>query len=494
MVKSVNIYPTSYNVKMSDIPAYSVRALVADPALGTRVLAGSAGLDRTVLWAHASEIPDPDRWLGPHELLMTIGLCVPSGSAAQRQFIARLDDAGLAGVTIGEDGLAPHVTKAMLAEADARQFPVLATGGNVPFAVVGRTVAAANTEQQTMAVLQLARLYQSVGRQDHAGRRSGDYLRDLVGAVLSVVDDATGCVVIGPGVLRSESTRSYALRSSRPTHLLIDGSPVMDGLLLAHLTQVLAVEATSILQSAVERSEIGARLVDGILAERPDAIREGQRILVDAGSVCVLAVPRLVSGQVELAIALAEIVVLGVTAEPGVTAERDTVIIATPSAQVPRLREILSELGLPAGASAPHPRVEDLSSAAEQARSELTQGLSTGEPWREYRGAPLSLLTRSDTEARQTISAVLGPLAEAGARSTMLRDTLFALLDHDLRWGATSESLGIHRQTLVHRMQRVEEFTGRSVRSTAHVSEFWLARTAWKRLHPDERFSLPKEP
>ena len=30
MVKSVNIYPTSYNVKMSDIPAYSVRAVVAE--------------------------------------------------------------------------------------------------------------------------------------------------------------------------------------------------------------------------------------------------------------------------------------------------------------------------------------------------------------------------------------------------------------------------------------------------------------------------------
>ena len=481
MVKNVNLWQFSYNVSMTAALAYTVRALVADPALGTRVLAGAGGLDRTVLWAHASEIPDPDRWLGPHELLMTIGLCVPSGSDAQRQFISRLADAGLAGVTIGEDDLAPHLTKAMLAEADARDFPLLATGGNVPFAVMGRTVAAANTEQQTMGVLQLARLYQSVGRQDHAGRRSGAYLRDLVGAPLSVVDDATGCVVIGSGTLRPTATRSYALRSSRPTHLLVDGSPAMDGMLLAHLTQVLAVEATSILQSAVERSKVGARRVDGVLAGRTEAFPVARRVLGDADSLQVLAVPLIVPGRVELAIALDEIPVLGATAE------RDTVVIATPGAQVPRLREILSELGLAAGISARHSRVEDLSSAAEQARSELGQALATGEAWREYRGAPLSLLTRSDTEARQTIAAVLGPLSDADSRATMLRETLFALLDHDLRWGATADALGIHRQTLVHRMQRVEEFTGRSVRSTAQVSEFWLARTAWKRVHSDEQ-------
>lgn len=481
MVKSVDILQLLYNVSMTETTAYTVRSLVSDPALGTRVLAGSGGLDRTVLWAHASEIPEPDRWLGPHELLMTIGLCVPTGSDAQRLFISRLADAGLAGVTIGEDDLAPHLTKAMLAEADARDFPVLATGGNVPFAVVGRTVAAANTEQQTMGVLQLARLYQSVGRQDHAGRRSGAYLRDLVGAELSVVDDTTGCVVIGSGVLRPTATRRYALRSSRPTHLLVEGSPTMDGMLLAHLTQVLAVEATSILQSAVERSEVGARRVDGVLAGRTDSFQAARRALEDADFVFVLAVPLVVAGRVELALALAEVPVLGATVD------RETVIIVTPRAHVPRLREILSALELPAGVSDPHSRVEDLSGAAEQARSELAQALTTGETWREYHGAPLSLLTRSDTEARQTINAVLGPLSGADSRATMLRETLFALLDHDLRWGATAESLGIHRQTLVHRMQRVEELTGRSVRSTAQVSEFWLARTAWKRVHSDEQ-------
>lgn len=486
------------------LTALTVRDLVADATLGTRVVAGSGGLDRAVLWAHASEIPEPDRWLGPHELLMTVGLCVPSGSAAQRQFISRLADAGLAGVAIGEDGIAPRLTKAMLAEADARGFPVLATGGDVPFAAIGRTVAAANADRQTMSVLQLARLYQAVARQDTDGRRSGRYLRDLFGADLTVVDEATGCVVIGPGTirfdasrsaapsiaplssrsrstaLRSTSLRSTSLRSSPPTRLLIAGEVALDSLTLAHLTQVLAVEATAILQAASDQIGGWTHRLDGVLAGRIEAVRAARHhlgdIAADADALQVVAVPLGVPDQVALAVALAGIPILGLSVR------RDTVVIAAPSAQIARLRELLAELGHPAGGSAPHTRLEDLPSAVEQATEELQRAQAEGSAWREYRGAPLTLLTRSDSEARHAIASVLRGLADPDPRATALRETLFCLLDHDLRWGATADALGIHRQTLVHRMHRVEETTGRSVRSTAHVSELWLARTAWRRL------------
>ena len=462
------------------VPAgLTIRGLVSDPALGTRLLAGASGLDRPVLWAHASEIPDPDRWLGPHELLMTIGLCVPAGSSAQRRFIARLAEAGLAGMTIGDDGHAPHLTKALFAEADARDFPVLTTGGDVPFAVVGRTVAAANSERQTMGVLQLARLYQAVGRQDRSGRRSGAYLRDLFGADLSVVDDRTGCVIIGAGTLGPEATRSYALRSSRPTRLAVVGTADLESLTLAHLTQVLAVEATAILQSALAEVGAATRRLELALSGRTGAIQEVRRELDRDPEMGVLAVPITVPEQVALAIALAEIPVLGMSERRGVLA------VAAPAGSLPALRRLLSALGSAAGVSAPHPRVEDLAGALEQAESELRLALTEGPAWREYRGAPLTLLTRSDTEARHAVDTVLGPLADPGPRATVLRTTLFALLDHDLRWGATADALGVHRQTLVHRMRRVEELTGRTVRSTAQLSELWLARTAWQRLGRD---------
>lgn len=59
----------------------TIADLVADSGLDTRLIAGGGGVDRSVLWAHSCEMADPGRWLGPHELLMTIGLCIPAGSA-----------------------------------------------------------------------------------------------------------------------------------------------------------------------------------------------------------------------------------------------------------------------------------------------------------------------------------------------------------------------------------------------------------------------------
>jgi hypothetical protein len=79
----------------------TVRDLIGNASLGTRLVTGARGVDRDVHWAHSCELEDPARWLGPHELLMTIGHCVPSKAAEQRAFIARLDDAGIAGITIG---------------------------------------------------------------------------------------------------------------------------------------------------------------------------------------------------------------------------------------------------------------------------------------------------------------------------------------------------------------------------------------------------------
>lgn len=104
----------------------TVGDLVTMPTLGQRLLAGSEGLNRPVLWARSCELPDPWRWLGPDELLMTVGLCVPEHAEAQVQFIRRLAESSLAGVTIGDDDPALTLSLEMLNEADRLGFPVLA--------------------------------------------------------------------------------------------------------------------------------------------------------------------------------------------------------------------------------------------------------------------------------------------------------------------------------------------------------------------------------
>jgi purine catabolism regulator len=454
----------------------TIADIVADPSLDTRLVSGGCGVDRTVLWAHSCEMQEPARWLGPHELLMTIGLCIPARSQAQRDFIASLDEAGLAGITIGDDELAPRLTKAMLAESEARGFPILITGHNTPFAAIGRTVAAANASRQTMDVLVLAKLYQVVTGQSASERRSGKPLRDLFRADLQVIDEATGCVVVGDGILGREDWRKYALRTHRPTHLAVSAEAQLDGFSLMHLTQVLAVDANAILQEATERIRERRTALDAALAGRADQ-RLTSWLGDEEGHVIYRAI--VTDGEVDhripLAIALSGLTLLS-------TRSNEKTILVCRSRDIVEVREILRELSVAAGVSAEHHDVADLAGAIAEASSEFAVAVSTGDPWREFHGERVSLLARSRTETALIIQSVLGPIASDEPKHVLLRETLFAFLDHDLRWKDTADALGTHRQTLVYRFNQVELLTGRSVRRTSDVSELWLARVAWDQL------------
>ena len=46
----------------------------------------------------------------------------------------------------------------------------------------------------------------------------------------------------------------------------------------------------------------------------------------------------------------------------------------------------------------------------------------------------------------------------------------------------------LHRQTVVYRLDRMEQLTGRSVRRTKDLAELWLARTSWESIEADGHF------
>lgn len=54
-------------------------------------------------------------------------------------------------------------------------------------------------------------------------------------------------------------------------------------------------------------------------------------------------------------------------------------------------------------------------------------------------------------------------------------------LYHDRNWAASAAPLGIHRQALGYRLQRIEQLTGRSLKNTRDLAELWIARAALKR-------------
>ena len=76
----------------------TLRQLCATEQFGLRVLAGHDQLDRTLTWAHVSELPDPTPFLDGGELLLITGVSLPTTAAETTRFVRTLVAAGIAGI------------------------------------------------------------------------------------------------------------------------------------------------------------------------------------------------------------------------------------------------------------------------------------------------------------------------------------------------------------------------------------------------------------
>ncbi len=96
--------------------------------------------------------------------------------------------------------------------------------------------------------------------------------------------------------------------------------------------------------------------------------------------------------------------------------------------------------------------------------------------------APLPAL-RDPAEAQALVDRVLGRLvAYDQANNSDLLQSLAAFLACRRSWQRTAERLSVHRQTVVYRLARVEQLTGRTLAETADLAELWLALRALEML------------
>lgn len=459
-----------------------VEDLVSTKSLDVTVLAGAEGLAREVFWAHSCELPDPERWLDPHELLMTVGLCVPSDASAQVAFIRRLDEARLAGLMIGDHETAPQLTGEMLAEADRRAFPVLLAATHTPYAVVARHVAAANTSAQILQVLKLGKLYHLAANasvEDDAQELVRS-MSILLGVDISVRDRATGMTIIEmehPTRARPDvAPRVYPLRGAHPADLLLAEYPgeELDSLLLVHLLKVLEVSVDRVLTAAERRSEQSARALRSLLnGTRPEDVD----LLLAAHHVSegfrVAAVPSADGEHIARLIALRGLPVL-------VTGGRRNHFTLFPVAVERMMREVAEQTGISAGVSSVFADYQDVPIAADEAARTLRAAQHSAGGWTEFKGTTISVLSRSRREADEIITGVLGSLSDSTEASRKLRDTLFAYLRNDRRWEPTAHELGIHRQTLSYRLNKIGAETGLSLSKSADLSALWIAFQAWE--------------
>jgi purine catabolism regulator len=96
-----------------------------------------------------------------------------------------------------------------------------------------------------------------------------------------------------------------------------------------------------------------------------------------------------------------------------------------------------------------------------------------------FADATMFSVLRDTDEAQVVVDRVLGPLIVYDARhSAEMVKTLDTYLQCDRSWVQTAAALNVHRQTVVYRIQRIEQITGRAVAETATLAEFWLALRA----------------
>ena len=117
--------------------------------------------------------------------------------------------------------------------------------------------------------------------------------------------------------------------------------------------------------------------------------------------------------------------------------------------------------------------------AVREATWAVRVAVTTSSQLSRFADATIFPVLRDPEEARVVVDRVLGRLlAYDVSHSSDMVLTLDTYLRHERSLVQTAKKLGIHRQTVVYRIQRIEEITGRRIADTAAIAEFWLALRA----------------
>lgn len=493
----------------------TVAGLLETPHLQLRLLAGASGTDRVVGWAHASDLETPWEFLAGGELLMRNGRTLPRSAPRQRAFLRALAEAGAAGCVIGEDPATPPLHPQAAKAADALRFPVLAVPYSVGFVAIARAVVDANAGHDTMRLARIERIYRAA-REVMAGRSSDPMttrLRRELDCGLMLVDAATGRPVGDhpDGVAEAAGSAVRAAVAAYPSGLpavlhgrFPDGRDLLvvdvpaeeptvlavfdvrgeppDAVLLQHLATAAAVDVAREAMLLEHRRRLGAELLAHLFQGRIDdaAAAVGLRDLPPAGAVLLAVRGARPEDWGTLHVALAR------RRLPALLLSRNDVglaLLPDTADAVAVVRDRLNhgpDGSVTIGLSHPLGTSERAPDARREALWAL--GLAAGRPARtaRYGEASAQPMLHGPDEAQALVDRVIGPVvAYDRAQGTELVRTLSAYLRERRSWQRTSEALNVHKQTVVYRMQRVEQLTGLTLAETAHLAELWMAVQAY---------------
>jgi purine catabolism regulator len=518
----------------------TVADLLAIDELRLGLVAGNAGVQRPIRWAHVSELRDPTRFLRGGEVLLTTGLGMRGGPAVQTAYVEQLARAELAALGLGLGFAFKTTPPSVLEAAERAGFPVFEVPLDVPFIAITEALFSRLVSEQFVLLQRAGTVQQTLSRLllEGAGldalleayaRMTGTrgLLLDPHGEVMAA---ARGATAVAPPraiwaeiqALRPEGndfslSLSDAGGSRSLLPILVGGGPA--GFLVLHrgdrpepFHQVVVHHLATAVALELAKAQAVARTERRLVGDFLDALLEGElsgeetrrrlRFLGLGASpaIAVLVASRDEADRSEQAVEALRLLVqdrLSRRPAPYVCSIQDDAVVALFEAAGPAeahatagaVAEAVQARGVAGrfGLGMPEVDPRGLRRAYQEARFALEAAGPARDGDRASRVATVAdlgshrlLLARQEDAALEAISrGLLGPLLDYDRRQHGdLVASVRAFLEHNGNWEAAARALAVHRHTLRYRIRRVAELTGRDLDAAADRVEFWLALQA----------------
>jgi PucR family transcriptional regulator, purine catabolism regulatory protein len=502
-VPLILVSPTTYGEVMPQDGVIRVEDLLRSPALQLRLIAGESGTSRRVAWAHVSELEDPTPWLFGAEMIMTTGIAIPGSAERQRAYLARLDDAGVACLALSEQLFVPPLTEAFLAAADQRGFAVVEVPLAVPFMAISQEVAAAvqvDTGQRLNAQLQVFGAVRWLAAGNLSTREIFARLERLSGYRLYGCTTQRGPLLEGVPLPPPDQAKLIpSTPASPPTVpggyvLPVSGPRGTVGYILAMETADAAPAGVSVVQHI---ATVAALQLSMQAHEREMLRREGAETLAE-----------MLRGVLDTSMVTRRLAVHGFPADarlllaivrpksPG--AAGDTVVDTLAHGRFPQLvlrqeeelyvlipndhaaRAALAAGDTVVGTSLPFRAGSALRVARREAQWAISRAVESGRDMVSYGDDRTGRwLTSESADLQALVDDVLRAVIDYDdAHGGDLLPTIRTWLEHDRQTDKAAQALHIHPNTLLYRVRRFEQITGRSLASTEALAETWLALRA----------------
>lgn len=493
------------------IKGITVGQLAQIPHLQTRVLAGYGGLDRRVTWAHVSDVSNPWDWHDPGDLVLTSGGIVPDDPVGQVDFVTRLNDAGLSGLVIGDTPVCPDLSEEMMSEAEKLDFPVLCAEEQASFTWHIRAVASANHGDEIESLRQIMHIHDEVRQCLSRQRPSHEFIDSLsrvLGSPIYVIDSTgweptlPGCEApdvtwrdawrfeVGrregrvPLVMRLRRGEDLALAMPVPVErdvvlvVMLDDREPPRLAVLQHVASACALEVSHI-DAGLERDRragtaLLAEAMQGLIDAKILETRMAERGLTFP-CVCLSfdAPPTVVDGLAR------NWTVRGIRHLLGGLEPSHIGVVGLDEDLLRELAESTVDQGFHVGVSDPFSGASGLGDAVRQARWAMESARPGAPKLARYGDGGETFLPRTLAESRIAAQRVLGPVIEYDrTHETDLIKTLETYLFCDRSPKRAAEKLFVHTQTVAYRINRVQEITGRSMKSSRDISELWFGLRA----------------